>query len=102
MSIDWGHGLEDRVTQLETWSGPGQIEALIEGQRAIRADLTKLQVTVDRHGRQLTRLTRDVSGLKTDVATLKTEVDGLKEDMVEVKGTLKEILRRLPEPSSAN
>jgi septal ring factor EnvC (AmiA/AmiB activator) len=120
MSVaDWVHGLEDRVDRLETWAGPGQIQVLIEGQRAIRADVAKLQTTVDKHGRMLARLTRDVAGLKTDVAVLKTDVAVLKtdvaglktdvavlktdvavlkKDMVEVKGTLAEILRRLPEP----
>jgi septal ring factor EnvC (AmiA/AmiB activator) len=110
MSIaDWVRGLEGRVDRLETWAGPGQIEALVEGQRAIRADVAKLQTTVDKHGRMLARLTRDVSGLKTDVASLKTDVASLKtdvavlkEDMVEVKGTLAEILRRLPEPPAPN
>jgi septal ring factor EnvC (AmiA/AmiB activator) len=119
MSIaDWVHGLEGRVSNLETWAGPGQIDVLIEGQQAIRADVARLQTTVDKHGRMLARLTRNVSGLKaevaglkTDVAVLKTDVAGLKADvavlkadvavlkgdMVEVKGTLAEILRRLPE-----
>jgi chromosome segregation ATPase len=109
---------------LETWAGPGQIEALAEGQRAIRAELAKLradmakvQKTQDRHSRLLGRLTSDVdvlqgdvaglkgdvavlkadvAGLKEDVAVLKADVAGLKEDMAEVKTILREILRRLP------
>jgi chromosome segregation ATPase len=77
MSIaDW-HGLEDRVTDLETWAGPGQIHALAEGQQAIRADIAKLQITVDRHGKVLTRLTRQVSGLETKVANLDTRLGSL-------------------------
>jgi len=98
----WLQSLEDRVDRLETWAGPGQIEALVEGQRAIRADIAKLQATVNRHEKLLVRLTRDVSGLKTDVAVLKTDVAELKQDMSEVKETLREILRRLPPHPSPN
>jgi chromosome segregation ATPase len=126
----WLQGLEDRVERLETWAGPGQIEALAEGQRAIRADIAKLQVTVNRHEKLLVRIARDVGTLKTDVSTLKsdvstlksdvdtlksdvstlkgdvavlkTDVVGLKQDMGEVKETLREILRRLPEHPSPN
>ena len=86
MSITgWVQGLEDRVERLETWAGPGQIEALAEGQRAIRADIAKLQATVDRHEKLLVRLTRDVSGLKTDVSGLKTDVAVLKTDVAVLK-----------------
>src|ERR1022692_1621698 len=60
--------LEMRVKTLETWAGPGQTEALAEGQRKIRADLAKIQKTQDRHSRLLGRLTSDVDILKGDVA----------------------------------
>ena len=111
--------LEVRVGNLETWAGPGQAEALAEGQRALRADLAKVRQTQDRHTRMLADLTADVSELKirvsgletdvaglkadvatlkTDVATLKADVATLKADMAEVKQTVREILRRLPEP----
>lgn len=116
----WGE-LEDRVKTLETWSGPGQIQALIDGQRAIRADLVKVHATLDRHERILTRLGKDVGTLKSDVATLKSDVGTLKSDvatlksdvatlksdvatlktdMVEVKAGMAELLRRIPEPPS--
>src|ERR1039458_1284496 len=116
--------LEMRVKTLETWAGPGQTEAMAEGQRAIRADLAnlradlaklrvdtaKVQKTQDRHSRLLGRLTSDVdilqgdvaqlkgdvAQLKGDVAELKGDVAELRSDMAEVKGTLQEILRRLP------
>ena len=42
-----------RVNNLETWAGPGQVQALAEGQRELRADLTKVQQTQDRHTRML-------------------------------------------------
>ena len=111
--------LEVRVGNLETWAGPGQAEALAEGQRALRADLAKVRQTQDRHTRMIAELTADVaelkirvSGLETDVAglksdvatlksdvaTLKTDVATLKTDMADVKATVREILRRLPEP----
>jgi Tfp pilus assembly protein PilO len=48
--------------------------ALAEGQRQIRAELAKMQAE-----------------FRAELATLKT-------DMGEVKGTLQEILRRLPAP----
>jgi hypothetical protein len=83
--------LEVRVDHLETWAGPGQAEALAEGQRQLRAEFAKMRVTQDRHTRMLTEITADVSGLKTDVA-------GLKTDMADVKSTVQEILRRLPPP----
>jgi hypothetical protein len=109
----WGE-LEDRVKTLETWAGPGQIQALIDGQRAIRADLVKVHVTLDRHERILTRLGKDVGTLKSDVGTLKSDVATLKSDvgtlksdvatlkadMVEVKTGMAELLRRVPEPPS--
>jgi chromosome segregation ATPase len=88
----WLQGLEDRVERLETWAGPGQIEALAEGQQAIRADIAKLQVTVNRHEKLLVRIARDVGTLKGDVGTLKGDVGTLKGDMDTLKtdvGTLK-------------
>jgi hypothetical protein len=70
--------LEMRVKTLETWAGPGQTEALAEGQRAIRADL---------------------ASLRSDVGKLRTDVGKLTVDMAKVKGILQEILRRLPPPA---
>lgn len=77
MSIaQWGR-LEARVEQLETWAGPGQIQALVEGQQALRADMAKVHASLDRHERILTKV---------------------KSDMTWVKKTLAEVLRRLPDP----
>ena len=97
--------LEVRVDNLETWAGPGQAQALVEGQRELRAELAKVQRTQDRHTRMLADLISDVSGLKTDViglktdvAGLKTDVAGLKTDVAELKSGMAEILRRLPAP----
>jgi chromosome segregation ATPase len=97
--------LEVRVDNLETWAGPGQAQALAEGQRELRAELAKVQQTQDRHTRMLADLISDVSGLKTDVADLKTDVAGLKTDVAqlktdvaELKSGMAEILRRLPAP----
>jgi chromosome segregation ATPase len=103
----WGR-LEARVERLETWAGPGQIQALIEGQQALRADMAKVHATLDRHERILTKLQEDVGTLKSDVGTLKsdvgtlkTDVDILKTDMAWVKETLAEVLRRLPDPGTS-
>jgi outer membrane murein-binding lipoprotein Lpp len=82
----WLQGLEDRVERLETWAGPGQIEALAEGQQAIRTDIAKLQVTVNRHEKLLVRIARDVGTLKGDVGTLKGDVGTLKGDVGTLKG----------------
>jgi septal ring factor EnvC (AmiA/AmiB activator) len=98
MSIaQWGR-LEARLEKLETWAGPGQIQALIEGQQALRADMAKVHASLDRHERILAKLKTDVGSLKSDVGTLKTDVGSLKSDMAWVKKTLAEVLRRLPDP----
>jgi chromosome segregation ATPase len=111
--------LEVRVDNLETWAGPGQAQALAEGQRELRAELAKVQRTQDRHTRMLADLISDVSGLKADVANLKADVANLKADVAELKADvaelktdvaelktdvaelktgMAEILRRLPAP----
>jgi septal ring factor EnvC (AmiA/AmiB activator) len=90
--------LEVRVDNLETWAGPGQAQALAEGQRELRAELAKVQRTQDRHTRMLADLISDVSGLKTDVSGLKADVAILKADVAELKSGMAEILRRLPAP----
>jgi hypothetical protein len=64
---------------LETWAGPGQVEALAEGQRAIRADLAKLRA--------------DLAKLRADMAKVQQTQD---RHLAEVKGMLQEVLRRLP------
>jgi chromosome segregation ATPase len=102
--------LETRADTLETWAGPGQVEALVQGQRDLRRQLAHVQRVQERHTRMLAGLTLDVAGLKTevaglqadmatvkaDVAGLKTDVAGLKADLARVEGLLQEILRRLP------
>jgi septal ring factor EnvC (AmiA/AmiB activator) len=90
--------LEVRVDNLETWAGPGQAQALAEGQRELRAELAKVQQTQDRHTRMLADLISDVSGLKTDSTSLKADVATLKADVAELKSGMAEILRRLPPP----
>jgi chromosome segregation ATPase len=97
--------LEVRVDNLETWAGPGQAQALAEGQRELRAELAKVQQTQDRHTRMLADLISDISGLKTDVGSLQTDVGSLqtdvgslKADVAELKSGMAEILRRLPAP----
>jgi chromosome segregation ATPase len=77
--------LEDEVEQLKTWAGPGQIQALLDGQRALRADMAQVKVILERHDRLLQGNKKDVAGLKTDVAGLKTDVAGLKTDVAGLK-----------------
>jgi len=108
--------LEVRVDNLETWAGPGQAQALAEGQRELRAELVKVRQTQDRHTRMLADLISDVSGLKSDVAELKSDVAELKSDVAELKSDvaelksdvaelksgMAEILRRLPAPPAGS
>jgi len=83
--------LEVSVGRLETWAGPGQAEALAQGQRYMRADLARIRTTQDRHTRMIADLTSDVAGLKTDVAELKTDVAELKTDVAELKTDVAEL-----------
>jgi chromosome segregation ATPase len=83
--------LEMRVDGLETWAGPGQADAFAVSLRMVRADLSKVRQTQDRHSRMLEVLTSDVTGLKTDVTGLKTDVAGLKTDVAELKTDVAEL-----------
>ena len=76
--------LEGRMKTLETWAGPGQVEALSEGQRAIRAELTKLRA--------------DVAKIQADMAKVQKTQDRHSADVAELKSMLQEVLRRLPPP----
>ena len=87
-----------RVDNLETWAGPGQAGALAEGQRELRAELAKIRQTQDRHTRMLADLTSDAADLKTRMTPVEADVATLRADMGEVKGAVREILRRLPAP----
>jgi chromosome segregation ATPase len=91
--------LEDEVEQLKAWAGPGQVQALLDGQRALRADMAQVKVILERHDRLLQGNKKDITGLKTDVTELRT-------DMAEVKARLDslpdEIVRRLREAPPAD
>ena len=95
--------LAAQVKRLDTWAGPGQSEMLADNLADLRRKFDTFGKVQARHTKALKTLTgdvatlkTDVATLKTDVATLKTDVAGLKDDMVQVKGTLGEILDRLP------
>ena len=62
----------------------------------LKTDTATLKIDMVGIKTDVATLKTDMAGVKTDVATLKTDVTGLKADMVEVKGTLGEILDRLP------
>jgi uncharacterized protein involved in exopolysaccharide biosynthesis len=96
--------LEMRLDTLETWSGPGQAEALRQGQLALRTQIRDLSRRLggvgqvqERHTRLLTGHTTDLAVLKQDVAVLKQDVAVLKQDVAWLKAALSEVLRRLPE-----
>jgi hypothetical protein len=74
--------LEKKVERLETWAGPGQNVSFSES-------LAELRKKFDDFGKVQAKHTKMIDNLTADVATLKS-------DMVEVKGTLGEILDRLP------
>ncbi|GAA2106775.1 hypothetical protein GCM10009780_59560 [Actinomadura alba] len=76
---------------LETWAGPGQIEALAAGLTEVRANVRTVIRTQERHTRQLADLTSDVSGLKTDVAELKTDMAQVKADVAELKADMAQV-----------
>jgi archaellum component FlaC len=82
--------LEADVTHLKTWAGPGQVEALLDGQRELREDMGKVKAKLDRHERILGTLKKDVGGLKKDVGGLKKDVGGLKEDVGGLKAEFAE------------
>jgi hypothetical protein len=79
--------VETRITNLETWAGPGQTEVLLAGMRGVRRDMTVMRRVQNRHSQQLDRLTGNVTALKGDLAALKSDVA--------------EILRRIPEPQAS-
>jgi hypothetical protein len=85
-----------RVDRLETWAGPGQVEALTTGLRALRADMSAMRRVQNQHTTMLTGLAADVSGLQPDVSGLKSDVATLKSDVADLKSDVAEILRRLP------
>ncbi len=81
--------VESRVGHLESWAGPGQVEALSTGLMALRADLAAFRREVRSELGTLRH--RDVGTLKSDMTEVKTRL-GRMED------TMAEVLRRLPPP----
>lgn len=52
------------MQHLETWTGPGQVQALLDGQQELRADVAKVHSALARHEQLLTRLKTDMSKVK--------------------------------------
>jgi hypothetical protein len=77
--------LEVRISELETWAGPGQAEAFATGLRAVRAELAVMRRVQSQHTAMLHGLTADVAGVKADVAVLRADVTGLHSDVAGVK-----------------
>jgi chromosome segregation ATPase len=71
----------------------GLLVAINRDVLGLRDDVNGLTIKVDKLQSDVTELKTDVAGLKTDVAGLKRELTEFK---VEVRGTLAEILDRLP------
>jgi DNA anti-recombination protein RmuC len=62
--------LEARVSNLETWAGPGQANALSEGLRALRKDVTqikgdigRIQKTLEQHSLQFHEIGARLDGM---------------------------------------
>lgn len=70
--------LEEKVEYLETFGGPGQLQALSDNLVEFRQEVS---VRLDRLESDVATLKTDVASLKTDVATLKTDVTALKTDV---------------------
>jgi hypothetical protein len=87
-----------RISELETWAGPGQAEAFATGLRAVRADLAVVRRVQSQHTVMLHGLTSDVTGLKGDVVVLKADVAGLKGDVAVLKS---DVAVRLPPAPAA-
>jgi chromosome segregation ATPase len=75
MSVAQWNRLEERVTSLEAWAGPGQIRALLDGQQELRAGMAKVQATLSRHDRLLSRLKTDMSSVKDTLARHEATLD---------------------------
>lgn len=74
--------LEEKVEYLETFGGPGQLQALSDNLVEFRQEVS---VRLDRLESDVATLKTDVASLKTDVATLKTDVATLKTDVTALK-----------------
>jgi chromosome segregation ATPase len=77
--------LEVRISELETWAGPGQAEAVATGLRAVRGELAVMRRVQNQHTAMLHGLTADVTGIKGDVAVLQSDVTGIKGDVAELR-----------------
>jgi peptidoglycan hydrolase CwlO-like protein len=83
--------LEVRISELETWAGPGQAEVFANGLRAVRAELAVMRRVQSQHSVMLHGLTADVAVLQSDVAVLKADVAELKADVAELKADVAEL-----------
>jgi hypothetical protein len=85
--------LETKVERLETWAGLGQNVSFSEGLAELRKKFDDFATVQAKHTTMISNLADDLATLE---AAFNSDVAGLKADMVEVKGTLGEILDRLP------
>jgi cell division protein FtsB len=83
--------LEVRISELETWAGPGQAEVFANGLRAVRAELAVMRRVQSQHSVMLRGLTADVAVLQSDVGVLKADVAVLKADVAELKADVSEL-----------
>jgi chaperonin cofactor prefoldin len=88
---------------METSAGPGKADAQSGDLAELRqqfAEFGEVQAqqsrTLDIHGGLLVGLSQDMQQLRDDVTGIEVKVDTLQADMADVKGSLKEILNRLP------
>ncbi len=71
--------VESRVGHLETWAGPGQVEALSTSLTDLRGDLAAFR--------------REV---RSELGTIKTDLTEVRTRLGRMEDTMAEVLRRLP------
>jgi hypothetical protein len=78
--------LERRVGHLETWAGPGQVEALSLSLADLRSEFIGFRGEFDAFRAEIS----------AEFSTIKADVGALKADVGDLKAGLAEVLRRLP------
>ncbi|HEY5988985.1 MAG TPA: hypothetical protein VIV12_21780 [Streptosporangiaceae bacterium] len=88
--------LETGVERLETWAGPGQIEALIDGQRDLRTHMGELRGQIGELRGHMGELRGQIGELRGQMGELRGQMGDLRADVTGLKDMLQEVLRRLP------
>ena len=97
--------LEDEVGYLKTWSGPGQIQAILDGQREFRGDLAKMDAGLGKVHARLDKMDARLDKMDARLDKMDARLDrheqlltGLTTEVLGLKDSMAEVLRRLPLP----